>query len=193
MDTGVYQAGGGTPGAAAEFAPGSDVIYSVHGRCQVKAIEERTVGGQRLRFYRLEPQRSALSRSTRPEPAIWLPVMNANQRGLRCLMNKEQCQQAFEILTDGEYYFALQNAWNHTQSELEACLAIEGGIGLAKVLGFLHVLKARRIVPPSDVIRMFELVHRLLVRELVEVLGEPVKTIEERVEKALRQKLKPDS
>ena len=69
-----------------EFVPGAIVAYGLHGKCVVTAIETRTVGGQSMRFYRLDILKSALSRSTRQEPSIFIPVEHARSKGLRLML-----------------------------------------------------------------------------------------------------------
>ena len=72
-----------------EFTPGSVVVYGFHGLCSVLSIEERAVSGESIRFYKLQVQKSALSRSKKLEPAIWLPVHSAKKAGLRPPVEKE--------------------------------------------------------------------------------------------------------
>lgn len=179
--------------AAQEFVPGSTVIYGMHGKCNVLAVETKKVGEQYIRFYKLEVQKSALSRSTRPEPAIWLPVDSAKDRGLRNPINREQAEEALKILSSREYYFPIQENWSQTHSVLESCIRSEGNIGLAKVASYLHVLKKRMIVPTSEVNKFSEQVNKLLFRELSEILSEPIKSLEQRISKGMRQKLLPDT
>jgi hypothetical protein len=42
-------------------------------------------------------------------------------------------------------------------------------------------------------VKFQESVNKLLLRELSEVLGEPIRTLEDRISKMLRSKLIPDS
>jgi hypothetical protein len=65
-------------------------------------------------------------------------------------------------------------------------------MGLAKAFGFLNVLKKKQLVPTSEVNRTLEQFQKLLVRELGEALGAQPRDLIERIEKALRHKLKPD-
>lgn len=174
------------------FAPGAVVVYGFHGKCQVAGIENRTISGRDVPFYRLEVQKSPLSRSSRPEPAIWLPVNTAGTQGLRTPMDRVQAEQALAILESREYYFPLSESWSTLQSKLESCLRAEGHLGLAKVYGFLQVLKKRQIVLSTEVSRFYENVSRLFMRELSEALNEPYRSLEVRITKLLRNKLHPD-
>src|SRR5689334_1238516 len=120
-----------------EFQPGSSVIYAMHGRCNVLGTEIRSLGGEHIRFYKLEMKKSTLSRSHRQEPAIWVPVATAKDRGMRAPMNKDDAAAAMKILLSREYFFKPHETWSTLQPQLEATIRIEGGIGLAKVASFL--------------------------------------------------------
>ena len=62
--------------------------------------------GQSQKFYKLEVQKSPLSRSNRFEPAIWVPVATAKARGIRAPMTLADLDQAFEIFASREHYLA---------------------------------------------------------------------------------------
>lgn len=178
---------------SAEFAPGSIVMYPMHGRCLVQAVELRLIDGKPIHFYKLEVQRSTLSRSTRPEPAIWLPVQSARERGLRAPIGADNAVAVMAVLMSREYYFQINEPWSSVQPKLENIIRQEGAIGLAKAMSYTHVLIKKQIVPPSELIRFHENLSRLLFRELSEALNEQIKTLEEKVARGLRQKLLPDT
>ena len=179
--------------AQGEFLPGTDVIYSIHGKCNVVGTEYRMLGGESIRFYKLEVKKSALSRSTRHESAIWVPVASAKGLGLRIPMTQSDAEEALKILKNREYYFKTNEPWSLVQPKLEQCIRQEGGIGLAKVESFLFVLKRKQIVPTPEVSKFQETIHKLLFRELAEALHEPARALEDKVAKGLRSKLIPDN
>lgn len=176
-----------------EFVAGSTVIYALHGKCTILGIEDRQMENGPIRFYKLEVQKSNLSRSNRQEPAIWVPVANAQERGLRLPIDSSQAEAVFGILSNREYYFETTLSWSVIQPKLETATRLEGSIGLAKVESYLHVLKRKQIVPTPEVTRMSELVHRLLIRELTEATGEAPRVLEDRIARALKQKLIADN
>jgi RNA polymerase-interacting CarD/CdnL/TRCF family regulator len=183
----------GTTTGGTEFSTGDKIIYALHGKCVVTGVETRTLGADRIRFYKLEVQKSALSRSSRQEPAIWVPVATARDHGMRRPMTREDADGAFRLVASREYYFPLNESWTSLQPKLEAAVRVEGGVGLTKVYCFLHVLKRKQIVPSPEVARMLENVSKHFLRELSEILGEPIRAVEDRVQKSLRQKLLPDT
>jgi RNA polymerase-interacting CarD/CdnL/TRCF family regulator len=155
-------------------------------------VESRSVSGQVQSFLKLEVQKSSLSRSVRPEPAIWVPSQSAQERGVRAVASPEQAAAAFSLLASREYFFSLQENWSSIQHRLESTIRSEGLSGLAKAKSFLHVLKQKQVVPSPEVVRLDETVHRQLIRELSEVQAKESRQVEEQVQKALRNKLLPD-
>src|SRR3954471_10938160 len=180
----------GSPG---EFAPQSTVIYALHGKCLITGIESRTIGTQTLRFYKLEVQKSALSRSQRQEPAIWVPVVSARDQGLRAPMTADEADAVLKTLASREYYFQINESWSTVMPKLETSIKIEGAIGMAKVLSYLFVLKKKQVVPAPEVARFYENVSKLLLRELSEILNKPIRLLEDQIARGFRQKLLPDS
>ena len=86
-------------------------------------------------------------------------------------MDAAQTEEVFKIICNREYYFPLAETWSAIQSKLEQTIRLEGGIGLAKVLSYLHVLKRKQVVASPEVNRMYETVSKLLIRELHDVTG----------------------
>ena len=175
------------------FQPGTPVIYAMHGKCAVVGIETRQTGGESIQYYKLEIQKSPLSRSSRQEPAIWVPVSSAKERGLRIPMAAEDSEAVFKTINNREYYYPLNESWNALQPKLESSIRNEGGVGLAKVLSYLHVLKRKQIVPTPEVARMYETVSKLLIRELHEATGETARNLEDKIARGMRQKLIPSN
>jgi RNA polymerase-interacting CarD/CdnL/TRCF family regulator len=176
-----------------EFLPGSSVIYAMHGKCHIVSAETRVLSGVPILFYKLEMKKSALSRSSRQDPAIWVPVANAKELGLRAPMSAEQADAALKILATREYYFKLNESWSIVQPKLEQTIRSEAGIGLAKVASYLFVLSRKQIVPSAEVTKLRDTVFKLLFRELGDALGDTPKNLEEKANKMLRVKLLPDS
>jgi RNA polymerase-interacting CarD/CdnL/TRCF family regulator len=179
-------------GSTGTFAPGSLLIYGLHGKCLLVGVEVRQLNGESIPFYKLEIQRSTLSRSTRVEPAIWVPVANAIERGLRSPTTATESEAVFKVLASREYYFQASEPWSSVQPHLEAAIRREGAIGLAKVLSYLFVLKRKQLVPSSDITRFMETVQKLLFRELSEATGEAIRNLEDRIARSLKHKLVPD-
>ena len=175
-----------------EFLPGSSVIYAMHGRCHVLGTETRSLGGETLRFYKLEKKKAHLSRSGKQDSAIWVPVSTARDRGLRAPMTKDEAEQALKILMSREYYFKINEPWSVLQHQLENTIRLEGGLGLAKAASCLYVLKRKQVVASSEVLKLQESIQKLLFRELSDALDQSVRILEEKTLKGFKSKLTPD-
>lgn len=175
-----------------QFSPGMDVVYGLHGRCSVTAIETREIGGNTQQFYRLEFPKNSFTRAKKSDASIMLPIEAAQSKGLRSPMNKEQADAALAILSNKEYYFSLDLHWKDIQPKLEKSIYAEGTIGLAKVVSYLFVLKNRDVVPPSQVTKFWDMVSKLLARELSDAQGLVMRDVEEDMLKRMKSKLQPD-
>ena len=175
------------------FQPGTLVIYGLHGKCEIIGIETRQNSGESISYYKLEVQKSPLSRSTRQEPAIWVPVSSAQERGLRAPMTASENESVFKLISNREYYYPLNEAWPAIKPKLESSIRSEGILGLAKALSYLHVLKKKQIVATPDISRLYDAISKLLIRELHEATSVPAREIESRIAKGLRQKIIPNN
>lgn len=175
-----------------EYLPGSILIYGMHGKCEVRSIETRTIGTETARYYKLEILKSALSRSTKQSPAIWVPIAKAKEQGLRERISDDQIEVLMKVLESREYFFDIRLSWQVAQVTLENAIRLEGAIGLAKALSFLLVLKKKLLILPPDINRFAETVQKNLLRELSEAAGTALKNVETRVARAMRHKTLPD-
>lgn len=174
---------------------GSTVVYGLHGKCKVVAIESKTMGDQTLALYKLEPIRGGIAKpaSSKREPAIWVPLTTASQLGLRTPMTESHLEAINSILSNREYYFSTDESWHIVHPKLEAVIRTEGAMGLAKVYSYLYVLRKRLVVVSGEINRFWETVGRLLLREICDLTQETQKPAEERINKLMRSKLLPDS
>jgi RNA polymerase-interacting CarD/CdnL/TRCF family regulator len=171
---------------------GTPVIYGLHGKCTVTGIETRALAGETQRFYKLERTKSPLSRSSREEPAIWLPVQSAKARGLRAPMTEADLAAAQEIFSNREYYFSAKDSWSVIQSKIDETIRNEGCIGMAKALSFLFVFKRRQIVASSEANKLSESIQKVFFREVAEITGETAKQIEDKMNRSMKFKLLAD-
>lgn len=167
-------------------------MYGLFGKCSISGIETKVIAGKATSFYKLEVVKSTLSRSTRPEPAIWVPLDSARAKGLRPAADTALADEVLKILASREYYFSVHEAWSSILPKLEATIASEGALGLAKAYSYLWVLRKKQIVPAPETNRLFESVQKVLFRELGEALQVPPRAIDEKVTRALRNKAAPD-
>ncbi|OFZ81497.1 MAG: hypothetical protein A2583_00035 [Bdellovibrionales bacterium RIFOXYD1_FULL_53_11] len=176
-----------------EYMPGATVIYGIHGKCTISSVEARQVGGNTLRFYKLEKVKSTFARTNRLEPAIWLPVTNARDRGLRLPMSAADVETAMAMICNREYYFPLAEPWLANQARIETTIRLEGFMGLAKAVSFTEVLKRRQVVPESELLRFNENVAKLFVREVCDATGKLPRDVYAEIERGIKHKLQPDN
>ncbi len=173
--------------------PGSIVMYGLHGKCLITAVETKNIGGETQSFYKLEPIRSPLARTTRQTGSILVPQSVAQRGGIRLPLQSADAPAIMAILGNREYYFDLYSAFSLMQPQLERCIALEGATGLAKVISYLTALKKLDAVPASEIVRFSETVWKLLSRELSEALDQQPREVEAAMNKALKAKLLPDN
>jgi CarD family transcriptional regulator len=178
--------------SSSEITVGSTVVYGLHGKCTITGIETRSLGGETHRFYKLERQKSPLSRSSRIEPAIFLPVTGTQSKGLRPPMNQTDVDAAFLVFGSREYYFSTKDQWHTVQTQMEEAIRTEGSNGMAKAISFLFVLKKKQIVSHPEVTKLAESIQKNFIREVSEVTGETAKQIEDKMNRAMKLKLVAD-
>lgn len=174
---------------SSELTVGAEVIYGLHGKCTITAIESRTIGGIESPFFRLEVVRSPLSRSVRQSPAIWVPF-NAVTRGLlRMQASREQADAAMALLLNREYYLPIQADWRTSASpQLEKMIEREGLSGLAKSFSYLFCLRKKFHTLQPEQQKMMDSVQRALLRELSEILQLTPRDLEDQISKGMRGK-----
>ncbi len=178
------------------FKVGDEVAYGLHGKCVITAITTKDLSAGPVSFYQIRAIKNPIAAKViNPnEPAILVPVDSAKSNGLRALMTKEDAETALKLLAEPDYHFELTETWVSKQKKLEEAIRREGFIGLAKVIGHLHVCMSRDAVPPSTVTKFFDSVFRIFSRELAETMGFPaMKDVEPMINRALKAKLAQDN
>ena len=176
-----------------EFSLDSAVIYTLHGKCKITQIDTRTHEGNSIQFYKLEVQKSPLARTNRSDPAIWVPVSNSRNLGLRAPITRPEAEEVLKVISSKDSFYSLSEPWHLIHTKLEAAIRAEGCIGLGKVFSYLYVLKRKLGTLPKDPTKFYELVHKLLFRELSEALEEAPKAIEDKLARSLKNKPVLDS
>lgn len=173
------------------FKVGNEVSYGLLGKCVVAGVETKELSSGPVEFYIIRSVKNPIAaRKSNPnEPAIFVPVADAIKKGLRSLMTKEEVERNLQILSEPDYHFELNQTWVTKQRLLEETLRKEGGSGLVKVVGHLYVAIKRDMVPPPEVLRFYETVFRVLIREVAEILELSMKETEILITKALKNKL----
>ena len=179
------------------FKVGDEVAYGLHGKCVITAISTKELGDETVSFYQIRAIKNpimAKTQASKGEAAILVPVDSASAKGLRPLMTKEDAEKALLFLAEPDYHFELSSTnWVSKQKMLEDIIRKEGFTGFAKVIGHLHILQSRDVVPSSIVQKFFDNVCRIFSKELGEALGIQTKDAEVLMNKALKAKLAADN
>lgn len=180
------------------FKVGDVVSYGLHGKCMITSIEEKTVGAQQYSFYSLVALKNPIIEKTllktllKDPNKILIPTLTAKEKGLRPLMTKEEAEKVILMIQDADYHFELTGPWVARQKTLEETLRKEGWPGLAKVVGYLHVLIHRDAVPHSEIQKLYESTYKILSKEISDAMGVTTKDTEPLLRRALKQKLSLD-
>jgi RNA polymerase-interacting CarD/CdnL/TRCF family regulator len=178
-----------TSGKDISLQAGSIVMYGLLGRCVIFATVERIVEGKCVSFFQLEPRKLGITRQDRKMSHIYVPVADAVRRGLRPLMPVESAKKCIQLLHSKEYYFDLDRPWAAQQAEFEQMICQGLPEELAKIVSYLHVARLRKMNLDQHFDRFQETLTRNLFRELAEVLGVSIKSLEEAAQKPFRAKL----
>ena len=163
-------------GAILQFDIGDKVIYPNHGLGVIERIEDRTILGTTCGFYSL---RMATSDTT-----VLVPVDNVGDVGLRRAIGDHEVKKLFTLLGNGK----IENHQNwkgrfKDNSDKMRSGSIEDAIEVLKNLTFLSKSKSLSFREK----RMLDKAKFFVVSEISEVSNEPVKSVDERVDKSLER------
>lgn len=173
------------------YKVGDEVSYGLHGKCVITGIETKELSSGPVNFYQIRTIKNPITAKNpnRKDGFILIPVSNAAVTGLRPLMTKSEAEIVLKLLADPDYHYEMSETWVSKQKTLEEAIRKEGAVGLAKVVGHLYVMIKQDVVPPSDVMRFYDNVYKILAKELSESLGIAPKNLEPLVLRALKSKL----
>lgn len=177
------------------YKVGDEVSYGLHGKCVVTGIETKELSVGNVSFYQIRSIKNPITAKNpnRKDPFILVPVDSAAAKGLRRPMSKEEAETALKLLADRDYHYDMSETWVSKQKTLEEAMRVEGSAGLAKVVGHLYVMIKRDAVPPNSVVKFYENVYRIFLRELSESLSAAPKELEPIINRALKTKLSYDN
>lgn len=177
------------------YKVGDEVSYGLHGKCVITGIETKELSTGSIAFYQIRSIKNPITAKNpnRKDPFILVPVDSAPSKGLRPPMSKDEAETALKLLADRDYHYEMNDTWVSKQKTLEEAMRVDGSAGLAKVVGHLYVMIKRDAVPSTSVLKFYENVYRIFLRELSESLGVAPKDLESIINRALRTKLSYDN
>ncbi|MBV05400.1 MAG: hypothetical protein CL474_05375 [Acidobacteria bacterium] len=163
-------------GGDVAFDVGDKVIYPNHGLGVVEAIEDKTIMGTTCGFYQL--------RMVSSDTTVLVPVGNIESVGLRRAVSDDGIDRLYRRLANGK----IDNHQNwkgrfKDNSDKMRSGSIEDAIEVLKNLTFLSKSKSLSFREK----RMLDKAKFFVVSEIAEVSNEPVKSVDERVDKSLER------
>jgi CarD family transcriptional regulator len=156
------------------FEIGDKVVYPNHGVGIIEKISNRLVSGKFERFY--------LLRICSNDILVMVPTANANDVGLRKIVERRDVDQLLSLL--GSKDFLTQKDWKDRFKENSEKMRSGSIFHVAEV--FKNLVHLSRIKPLSfREKRMLDRARFLLVSELSTVMNQAELEIEDRIEKAV--------
>ncbi|SFN08887.1 CarD family transcriptional regulator [Thermodesulforhabdus norvegica] len=153
------------------FKEGDLVFYPAHGIGKIEAIQGKSIDGSRQDFYVLR----ILETDTR----IMVPVQNAENVGVRGLVDPGVIPRVFEILKKKEVSVSA-STWNKRYREYMEKVKSGSILDLAEVFRDLNLLKEDKTLSFGER-KMLETAKAFLVKEISIVVNEPEEEIERRL------------
>ena len=142
--------------AELKFKVGDKAVYPAQGVAEVIKIEEKEIGGNRLRFYVL--------RIMDTDRKIMVPVSNASAVGLRNVISEQEILEIFDILKERTIAFDNQT-WNRRYRGFMDKIKTGSIYDVAEVLRDLYRLKTDKQLSFGER-RMLDTARTLIVKEI---------------------------
>ncbi|MDR2017498.1 MAG: CarD family transcriptional regulator [Syntrophobacterales bacterium] len=154
------------------FKVGEVAVYPGHGVGKIASIEEKEFSGMKQSFY--------IMRILDTDMTIMIPVDNANNTGLRCVIDSSEVTRVFEILKDKNVVH--DNApWNRRYKEYMERIKSGSIFEVAMVLKELYSLRVWKELSFGEK-KMFEIARNLIKKELSIALDKEEEEIETEIE-----------
>ena len=139
------------------FKVGDKAVYPAHGVGVVSAIEDRKISGTSQMCYILK--------IFDKEMTIMIPQKNAQNVGLRSVINEEQADEIYKILKKKPIPSGNAQSWNRRHREYMEKIKTGSLFEIAEVLRDLYFLKLEKDLSFGER-KVFDTAKDLLVKEL---------------------------
>lgn len=157
---------------AQEFKVGDKAVYPARGVAEVVSIEEKDIAGNRQRFYVL--------RLLDTDHKIMVPVLNAQNIGLRKPISDKEIKEIFRILKVKEVPFDNQT-WNRRYRGFMDKIKTGSVFDVAEVLRDLSRLRANKALSFGER-QMLEKARGLIVKEISVARGKSEDKVRSEIE-----------
>ena len=138
------------------FNVGDKAVYPAHGVGIIRDVVTEELSGEKATFYVLKILDNGMT--------IRVPVHNAQQIGMRTIINREQIDKVYEILKNRDVPTDNQT-WNRRYRDYMSKIKTGDPIEVAKVLRDLALLKDDKALSFGER-KMFDQARNLLVQEI---------------------------
>ncbi len=138
------------------FKIGDKAVYPAHGVGIIESIESREISGITQTFYTLRIKESGMT--------IMIPVNNAENVGLRKVVDEDTVTKVYEILKERDNSIDNQT-WNRRYREYMEKIKTGCVLEIAKVLRDLYLLKFDKELSFGEK-KMLNTAKNLLIKEL---------------------------
>lgn len=156
------------------FKIGDMAVYPAQGVGVIEAIEAREYAGEKNEFYVL--------RIVDSDMTIMVPIANAGQVGLRCLIEKGKVDTIYDILEEKQSAGQAFGSWSRRQREYNEKIKSGDLREVAGVLRELYIIRGEKELSYGEK-KVLELARKLLVKEVALAEGAQEDQVVERVEK----------
>jgi CarD family transcriptional regulator len=156
------------------FKIGDWAVYPAQGVGVIEAIESKEFSGSRHEFYIL--------RIVDSDMTIMVPVTNAGQVGLRCLIDKKQLSSVYGILEEKRAAGQSYGSWSRRQREYNEKIKSGNLCEVASVLRELYQIRGEKELSYGEK-KVLELARKLLIKEIALAEGAQEEQVVERVER----------
>jgi len=161
------------------FKVGDVVVYPAHGVAEVEAIEERDISGHKASFFILKILDT--------EMTVMVPVANANNVGIRQLVDKTEIKKVMYILLQKDAQIDTQT-WNRRYREYMDKIKSGSPFEIAEVLRDLSIIKRGKELSFGER-KMYDTAKNLLVNEISIAKGVEKATVERMIVEATGKEL----
>lgn len=160
----------------ATFKEGDKAVYPAHGVGEIRAIETREISGSKQTFYIMKILDNGMT--------IMVPTNNVKSVGLREIIDEDQVDEVYEILSERD--IAVDNqTWNRRYREYMDKIKTGSVYEIAEVLRDLSLLKKQKELSFGER-KLLDTARTLLVKELAIAQGMKEQDILKKIEKVFK-------
>ena len=138
------------------YSVGDNAVYAGHGVGKIVAVETTEMFGRKQTFYRIEIVETGMK--------ILVPTDNAESRGLRPIISKDQADKVLDIVREKKFKIDNQT-WNRRYREYMEKIKTGSVFEIAEVFRDLYLLKGEKELSFGEK-KMLDMARGLLLREL---------------------------